>query len=133
MKTLILATILTLCIGGLFYANAAITETLTLRVGQQKTSATGKIKVKFISVMEDSRCPVNVTCVWAGNAKIKISLAKGKKAARLFELNSTLKTDLIVFEGYEIRLVDLYPRPGKKVRRVALRPAATISITKIKH
>ncbi|MDH7447422.1 hypothetical protein [Aquimarina sp. 2201CG14-23] len=30
--------------------------------------------IKFIQVVEDSRCPSDVTCVWAGQAKVLIGL-----------------------------------------------------------
>ncbi len=130
MKILFLTAVLTLGLGGLFSANAAEPETLVVNVGQQKTSVRGKIKVKVVEVAEDSRCPVGTTCVWAGNAKIKITLAKGKKAAKTFELNSTLDPRVIVFEGYDIRFVDLSPRPGEQVKRRAFDPCVTFSITK---
>lgn len=130
MKMIFLATVLTLGLGGLIQAKAAAPETLVVRVGQQKTAARGKIIVKVAAVVEDSRCPVGVNCVWAGNAKIKITLAKGKKAAKSFELNSTLQPQSIIFEGYEFRLVDLTPRPGETAKMAALHKTATISLTK---
>ena len=109
---------------------ASDAEELVVRKGQEKTSSRGKITVKFVEIVEDSRCPPDVECVWAGNAKIRITLAKGRKAAKTFELNSALKPDSILFEGYDIRLVDVRPRPGERVKMVAMPPAATISITK---
>ncbi|MEQ1922196.1 MAG: hypothetical protein ABL952_06780 [Pyrinomonadaceae bacterium] len=112
--------------------SAKTPENVTIRVGGHAISKTGKITVKVIEVLEDSRCPVNVTCVWAGNAKIKISLKKGRKAARTFELNSTLTPKTILFEGYEVSFVDLTPRPGEMVKAVAFPKVVTVSITKAK-
>ncbi|MFM9904087.1 MAG: hypothetical protein ACKVQJ_05885 [Pyrinomonadaceae bacterium] len=129
MKQLFLTIIMALAVATV--VSAANPDTLTVRVDQQKTFTTGKIVVKFISVVEDSRCPEGVACIWAGNAKIKISLKKGKKSARVFDLNSTLKPEMILFEGYEIRLVDLTPRPGnKRIMRPIGLPSATLSIEK---
>lgn len=109
------------------------TESVTLRVGEQKTSTLGKIKVNFVEVLDDSRCPVGATCVWAGNAKVKITLAKGKKAAKTVELNSTLQPRVITFEGYDIQFVDLTPRPhGAMKTNVAVHPQLVVSITKHK-
>ncbi|MFH1764671.1 MAG: hypothetical protein ABIF09_10810 [Gemmatimonadota bacterium] len=35
------------------------------------------LRFSFGEVLEDSRCPVDVTCVWAGNAKVVIGIAAG--------------------------------------------------------
>lgn len=38
------------------------------------------ITVKFLEVVEDSRCPKDVSCIWAGRAIVKVEVdAKGKK------------------------------------------------------
>ncbi|MFT3743658.1 MAG: hypothetical protein QM785_05110 [Pyrinomonadaceae bacterium] len=107
-------------------------ETISVRMGQSKTSDHGKVSVKFVSIVEDSRCPMNARCVWAGNAKIKLAVSKGKAAARSIELNSGLKPDSVVVYGYEIKFVDLSPYPGEKVRMVAMPKMATISVKKAK-
>ncbi len=90
-------------------------ETISVKMGDQKVTTTGKITVKFIEILEDSRCPPNVTCIWAGNAKIKISLKKGRKASKTCELNSGLDPKTVVFEGYDITFVDLRLKPGQKL------------------
>lgn len=105
-------------------------ETITLRAGSQITTVHGKLTVKFISVIEDSRCPADAKCVWAGNAKIQISVRSGKRAAKTLELNSTLKPQSIVYEGYEITFVDLNPKPGVKTRPRLMSSVATISVAK---
>ena len=110
---------------------AAKSEKLTVRSGQSKTSSLGKVTVKFVSVEEDSRCPEGTQCVWAGNAKVKITLAKGRKAARTFELNSTTAPKVITFEGYDISFVDLTPH--RTMSKVVVRTQdLTVSITKHK-
>jgi hypothetical protein len=108
---------------------AAKSDTVTVESGQSKISSLGKIKVKFISVEEDSRCPEGTNCVWAGNAKVKITLAKGRKQARTFELNSTNAPKVVTFEGYDISFVDLTPH--RTMSKVMVRvQSLTVSITK---
>ena len=108
---------------------AAKSDTVTVESGQSKISSLGKIKVKFISVEEDSRCPEGTNCVWAGNAKVKITLAKGRKHARTFELNSTNAPKVVTFEGYDISFVDLTPH--RTMSKVVVRAQnLTVSITK---
>lgn len=112
-------------------ASAKTTENISLHIGGQKTAANGKVTVKFVSVIEDSRCPANAKCVWAGNAKIKISVKSGRRAAKMFELNSTLSPKSITFDGYKIAFVELNPIPGIDKRPRLMRPVATISVTKL--
>src|ERR1043166_1847998 len=64
-------------------------RTVSLRQGDQKTLH-GGIHIKFLEVTDDSRCPVNTTCIWAGNAKVKIAVSRGKAKAITYDLNSTL-------------------------------------------
>lgn len=110
---------------------AARPENVTINAGLSKTSKTGKIKITFVRIEEDSRCPEDTTCVWAGNAKVKIKLAKGKKAARTFHLNSTLDPKVITFEGYDIAFVDLSPQ--RTMSKVAAHNVQlTVSITRHK-
>ena len=35
----------------------------------------GNLQIRFIGVPEDSRCPLDVECVWAGNAKIVLGVS----------------------------------------------------------
>lgn len=107
-------------------------ETFNVQIGEQKTTRTGKIVVKFIEVMDDSRCPPNVNCVWAGNARVKISVKRGKKAAKTLELNSNLQPNLITYEGYDIKFGDLRLRPGEEMKVRVLPKTLTLIISKHK-
>jgi hypothetical protein len=104
-------------------------ETLKIDAGGSKTSKAGKIKVTFVRIEEDSRCPVGTQCVWAGNARVKIKLSKGRKAPKTYELNSTLDPRTLTFEGYDIAFVNLSPQ--RSMSKVAARNVKlTVSITR---
>jgi hypothetical protein len=90
------------------FASAQGAEQLTIKNGQQKVSKTSRITVKFLELIEDSRCPEDVNCVWAGVARIKIQLRKNGKSAEV-ELNTNDKKTA-VFQGYRVTLKDLQPR-----------------------
>lgn len=49
-------------------------EEFTLVVGQTAAVDAGALRIKFIRVVSDSRCPSDVDCVWAGNAQIEIEV-----------------------------------------------------------
>ena len=110
--------------------SAKTTETFSLHTGGQKTVVHGKITVKFVSVLEDSRCPANAKCIWAGNAKIRISVRSGRRAAKTFELSSTLSPKSVTYDGFEIAFVELNPIPGIDKRPRLKNPVATLSVTK---
>ncbi|NOT47529.1 MAG: hypothetical protein HOP17_07235 [Acidobacteria bacterium] len=85
-------------------------EKISLKTGQQKTAKTGRVSVKFLAVTEDSRCPENARCIWAGVARVKIQVSKNGKTAE-FELNTNQPDKSAVFEGQEIKLTALTPYP----------------------
>jgi hypothetical protein len=79
-----------------------------LSANKQAVDAGSKLTFKLIEV-KDTRCPTDVDCVWAGNAVVKLSIAKGKSGAKMFELNTALEPNVISFQGYTITLKDLSP------------------------
>jgi hypothetical protein len=49
-------------------------EEFTLALGDSIGVAGKQVILEFEQVLEDSRCPVNVRCVWEGNAKIALAI-----------------------------------------------------------
>lgn len=59
----------------------ADSERVTLRVGATVSVRNNSARVTFVRVSEDSRCPVGVTCVWAGDAVVHVRVdAEGDRA-----------------------------------------------------
>src|SRR5688572_20468035 len=103
MKTLILIFIAILASASATFAQAG--HRLTVRTGEQKIAVRGELKLEFVSVLEDSRCPADVQCIWAGNARVKVKLTDWRGAVKLFELNTTAGAKGDQFGGYAINLV----------------------------
>ncbi len=132
MKTkLIIALILIFACGSVLQAKGRTTEQFKLQVNGQKTITKDKLKIKFISVVEDSRCPEDTNCVWAGNAKVQIKISKRGGASKTFELNTNLEPQIITFEGYEIKVIDLTPQPRTNIRINRNGYTATFSISRL--
>jgi len=93
-------------------SNGAVNSDLTLRYGESKNLPGEDIRVTFEKVLEDSRCPVGVTCVWEGNAKIRLSLLE-LDIRSAGELNSNVKIDpdSLLLAGYMFRIKSLDPYP----------------------
>ena len=55
-------------------ANVLIDKEFSLGIGQTASIEGERLVIKFKAVLEDSRCPVNVVCVWAGNGKVEFEV-----------------------------------------------------------
>ena len=75
---------------------------------------TAGLAITFVEVSEDSRCPKEVECVWAGQAIIVVNAAKGGEDLGDFSL--ALNSDreelaIAVVAGYWVKFVSLDPYP----------------------
>ncbi|MFM2372050.1 MAG: hypothetical protein RIS85_1772 [Pseudomonadota bacterium] len=65
-----------------------------------ETTLVGSAKVRPDSVVEDSRCPMNARCVWAGRAVVAATVTRGGKVEqRQFTLGEV--TDGITLDSVE--------------------------------
>ena len=96
----------------------ALSHEFKLKVGQEVKVHEAGIKVSINAVVEDSRCPTGVQCIWAGNGKVSVRLSKDKREAVSVELNTT-EPKSSTYEGYEVRLVrlDPYPKDGSTISK----------------
>ncbi len=71
--------------------------------------------VKFSDLVEESRCPTDVVCVWAGRASVALTLThEGTVETDTLSIGDffgTSHTDSTVFAGYKIKLLDVLPAP----------------------
>ncbi len=74
------------------------------------------LRLSFGEVLEDSRCPVDVTCVWAGNAKVVIGIAAGMGPTHALTLNTNLEPRFVVWSGIRVTLLELTPAPHSDTR-----------------
>ena len=87
----------------------------TLGVGQTAVVGDTGLRLFLQGVSEDSRCPVDVTCVWEGDAKVSIDVAAPAPRAA-YDLHTSGRFDREVKHGaYRITLVALDPAPRSTV------------------
>ena len=91
-------------------------RTISVAVHKEQVVPRAGFKIRFVEMVEDSRCPADVNCVWAGNAKIKIEVRRGRNGKKTFELNSATAPTVVKYAGYDIKLVDLTPHPRSDIR-----------------
>lgn len=88
-----------------------------LRVGQQLTLKGQRLRIKFVAVVEDSRCPSDVTCIWAGNAAVRLDVSINPRDSKRLTLNTGGTSSLpgeVQYRGYKLRLLRLDPSPSSK-------------------
>jgi hypothetical protein len=85
-------------------------DLLTIKMGQQKVDKASGLRIKFVSLVEDSRCPVDVDCIQAGNARIKVRVT-GQRLSKDFEFNTTMGPKGDMLDGWAIYLEELTPVP----------------------
>jgi len=88
----------------------------TLHVGQSAAFAEPAVVVTFTAVPSDSRCAVDVVCVWTGDAVVRLTLHVGPPDGEGPDIVADLHTDLEPRSApwgtyYEIRLLALWPAP----------------------
>lgn len=70
-----------------------------------------------LNTINDSRCPKNVQCIWAGNVVVNLSLLKNDKEADTDNLclgcnpNSDTKIFDVNGKQYKIKLIEVNPYP----------------------
>lgn len=130
MLTLVSTMIMMFAFSSGFFAQTP--ETLGISEGDQKTADRGRLTIKFVEVIEDSRCPPDANCVWAGNAKIKLAISKGKAAPKFVEVNTGLDPRSVKIVGYEIKLEKLTHRVPEHLMMHDKPLVATLLVTKVK-
>ena len=87
----------------------------TLQVGQTAVVADTGLRISLAKVAEDSRCPVDVQCVWEGDAAVSVAVVDAA-AARDYELHTSGRFPReVTHGGYRLTLVGLEPAPRSSV------------------
>jgi len=93
---------------------AAVVEpgaSFTLAPGETAAVRGTDARLTFKRVTEDSRCPVDVTCVWAGDARIEITISRNGAADDTRILSITPPKYEAAVGNLRIRFVSLAPVP----------------------
>ncbi len=80
----------------------------SLRAGASTTVKGEAIEIEFVGVSEDSRCPSDATCAWAGEVKIKLAVRLGTEPPVQREVLEGRST---VIEPYRLTITRVLPDP----------------------
>jgi hypothetical protein len=85
----------------------ALNERFTLAPGEVAAVDGTSLRVQFVRVAGDSRCPADVVCIQMGDASVEI-LANGAP----YDLHTSVpQRSSVTVDGVEIELVELQPYP----------------------
>lgn len=113
---------------------ARVGREFKLKVGRVVTLDRGALRVRLVRVSSDSRCPVDVDCVWAGNAELLFEVGgsrrTGKEALSLNTNASPERPGEGRYGRYTLKLTGLAPRP-RSTRKIARgQYTATLLVTR---
>ena len=105
-----------------------------LKQGQEVWLQGTSLRIKLVDV-QDSRCPKNVTCVWAGNGAVKLDVSVSGRHKKTLTVNTSklpaLPGDQTYF-GYRISLVALNPYPGTSDGGKPVVRVTTLTVTRLR-
>jgi hypothetical protein len=111
---------------------ARVGQEFPLKAGQQLKLEDADLSLKFVGVKQDSRCPSNVNCVWAGNAEVALELVNGQCTTAL-TLNTHPRSpasDEGKAGGFRVKLVKLDPYPHTEQKIAPGDYRATLLVTR---
>jgi len=89
-------------------------EAFTLGWGESAMLEPGQLKITFLGITEDSRCPADVECIWEGRAVAQFEFAKGGEVVvdSLATLSSAATpSDATTVFGQTVKLLEVTPYP----------------------
>lgn len=88
-------------------------QPFTIAIGQLAQLTEKELNLRFQDVLEDSRCPSKVECAEAGQARISLNVTQMGQTPAILEMNTNppLKLDVVTYEDFQIRLLELNPYP----------------------
>ena len=112
-------------------------HTIVLARGGKSVIADESLTVELVEI-NDSRCPAEVTCIWAGHAAVTLQVSKpGSPAGRVVigseaPPNMNLPSDAN-YGGYLFHLVELEPGNADGSTQVAPSQRAMISVSRLRQ
>ena len=89
--------------------------TLTLSPGVESAPLGDQLRITFLAVANDSRCPIDAMCFWAGNAAVVLGMRLGTGPTIPDTLNTAVTPNDATWWGYRITVVGLTPTPRAAV------------------
>jgi hypothetical protein len=101
----------TACDGGPSGPTVGLNERFTLAIGETATVDSPRVRLEFVEVSGDSRCPADVVCVQGGDAVVRIRATAGVSSSMLELHTGDTSRSFAEFQGLRVDLNELQPYP----------------------
>jgi len=116
-------------LNGLMYQCDELNTNESFTVGMNQSVFYDGYEIMFSEVVEDSRCPIDVTCIWEGRVSIKLDVRNEKKIQEIILTMGERATSN--FDLYGVDLIEVSPYPIS-TRNISVEEySATINIFNI--
>jgi hypothetical protein len=88
---------------------AELNVPFSLSAGQTAVLAQEKLSVKFVGVLEDARCPIDMECISAGDATMAVQAEEDGKPSMLLSFTLYGGPQGVAYEGFGIHPQQLTP------------------------
>ena len=119
LAVLLMLLFLAACGGGAEEVKVNLGEEFSLSIGETASIQGEDLQLKFPEVINDSRCPRDVNCVWQGQASslVEISYLESVQKVTLVQPGLTEEPSRIDFNDYLIEFnMTPYPEAGKVIK-----------------
>ena len=94
-------------------------ESFSLAAGEAKVCTCGpEFAVRFDEVIEDSRCPSSVICIWGGRVVVSLQVqgdTEGQIELAIGDTKPEFRFDTLGGHVYELIAVDPYPETSEEI------------------
>jgi len=97
----------------------SIGEEISIQVFDTATYCSENLSITFNAYPNESRCPSNVTCIWAGFVEVELLInQKGKESVLKLSTEPNLSGLPVQAKvgDYAIKLIDVTPYPATNIR-----------------
>jgi hypothetical protein len=88
---------------------AQLAVPFNLFVGQ--SAILDAVEIQFVGIQEDSRCPTDVDCIWAGNVVVVLQVYQQEGGEVLLNTNSDVGPTAVKLDKYRLELEKVSPEP----------------------
>ena len=107
------------CVGQAGEITANLGQDVELKIGQTASIEGEQFRVKFVEVVNDSRCPEGATCIWQGEVSciVEITYFESVHRMTLTQPGLTQESSKDLFKEYSITFkVRPYPKLGRDIK-----------------
>ena len=90
-------------------STAPLGHEFSLDINHVATIEGTNLVIKFKAVVEDSRCPVNAVCTWAGNGQTELEVLDIDGQQKMVILNTSDDPKAVILKAHKLNLIALRP------------------------